>query len=90
MEKNLTIVFLILIFNRLKIPGSTYFVSPDGSNSNTGSFKTLEYGEKQVNAGDIIYLKGGTPKIGYTNPDLNNCIYHFSLQQVKKYRISGL
>jgi hypothetical protein len=42
---------------------NTYFVAPDGSDSNSGTiespFKTIDHAVGLVNAGDTIYLRGG-------------------------------
>jgi uncharacterized repeat protein (TIGR02543 family) len=64
MKKNLITLFLVIVLGTINTFGATYYVSKSGSNSNSGSlsspFLTLEYAVEQVNAGDIIYLRGGT------------------------------
>ncbi|MCR4743343.1 MAG: right-handed parallel beta-helix repeat-containing protein [Treponema sp.] len=44
--------------------GNSFYISTEGSDSNDGSeaapFKTFSYAIKQLKAGDILYVKGGT------------------------------
>ena len=57
--------FLIILFINLNAISfaATYFVSPTGSNANTGiiyrPFKTISYGLKKLKAGDILYVRTG-------------------------------
>ena len=55
--------------------GSTYYVAPDGSNSNSGSsrdkaYKTLKHAFSKLKAGDTLYVAGG--KYNENNLSLNN------------------
>ncbi len=46
------------------IPAATWFVAPDGDNTNPGTiekpFATLQQGHDKASAGDTVYLRGGT------------------------------
>ena len=57
-------LILLFLFLSLTISGSTYYVSPGGSDSNPGTisqpFFTLNKAWSQVSAGDVIYMRGGT------------------------------
>ena len=48
----------------LDVTGSTYFVSPSGSDSASGSFsspwRTWQHGLSRVGAGDVLYIREGT------------------------------
>jgi uncharacterized repeat protein (TIGR02059 family) len=61
-------VFLILfcISIWVSLSGSTYYISPDGKDSNPGTisqpFYSLSKAWTVVNAGDLVYLRGGTYK----------------------------
>lgn len=55
---------LISLFISLSSMAATYYVAPNGSDGNNGSisqpYATLNKAWSVVNAGDIIYLRGGT------------------------------
>jgi hypothetical protein len=67
MKKTLILLFLYV---SLTISGATYYVAPNGSDSNTGMlaspFFTLNKAWTVVAAGDIIYMRGGTYHYGTT------------------------
>lgn len=54
----------------LSVSGTTYYVSPGGSDSNAGTidkpFATLTKAWSVVSAGDIVYMRGGTYRFGST------------------------
>ena len=58
--------YLLLLFFSLSVFtfASTYYVSPTGNNSNSGTltnpFQTISYAYTKAVAGDIIYLRAGT------------------------------
>jgi hypothetical protein len=71
---SIAIVFVMIITSMMSLgfetvygAGNTYYVSPDGSDTNNGSigspFKTVWYASRNLNAGDTLYVRGGT----YTN-----------------------
>lgn len=57
-------LILLLLCCTLTISGATYYVSPGGSDSNPGTigqpFFTLKKAWTVIQAGDIVYLRGGT------------------------------
>ena len=61
MRNTLILAFLCL---SLAVSGATYYVSPTGSDSNSGTLSspwfTLNKAWSYVSAGDIIYMRGGT------------------------------
>src|SRR5450759_2222228 len=61
-KKKLLILLYIPIC--LSLSGTTYYVSPDGKDSNSGSidlpFYTLNKAWAVISAGDIVYMRGGT------------------------------
>ena len=58
------LIFIIFLLISLSLQGATYYVSTTGSNSNSGTigspWLTWQYGFDQANAGDIVYIRGGT------------------------------
>jgi len=58
------LLILLCISINLSLSGTTYYVSPDGKDTNPGSillpFFTLNKAWKAISAGDIVYLRGGT------------------------------
>ncbi len=58
-----TLIFLCLCVS-ITISGATYYVSPGGSDSNSGTinlpWKSLNYAFNKLVAGDILYVRGGT------------------------------
>jgi uncharacterized repeat protein (TIGR02059 family) len=73
MKKTLIMLFLYV---SLTLSGATYYVAPNGSDSNTGTitspFFTLNKAWTVVAAGDIIYMRGGTYRYGTTFNSLAN------------------
>ena len=71
-------VYLLLLFIPicLSLSGTTYYISPNGNDSNPGTvnqpFFTLNKAWSVFNAGDIIYLRGGTYSWGQSITSLNN------------------
>ena len=67
MKKTLILLFLYV---SLTLSGATYYVAPNGSDSNPGTlaspFFTLNKAWTVVAAGDIIYMRGGTYHYGTT------------------------
>src|SRR5664279_1450143 len=65
MKKTLILFFLYV---SLTLSGATYYVAPNGSDSNPGTmtqpFFTLNKAWTVVAAGDIIYMRGGTYNYG--------------------------
>jgi uncharacterized repeat protein (TIGR02059 family) len=61
--KSKVLVFLF-VFITLSLSGTTYYVSPAGSDSNSGTINspwfTLNKAWSNVTAGDILYVRGGT------------------------------
>ena len=61
MKKTLILLFLYV---SLTLSGATYYVAPNGSDSNPGTlaspFFTLNKAWTLVASGDIIYMRGGT------------------------------
>lgn len=61
MKKLLIILFLYISLN---MSGATYYLSPNGSDSNPGTmsqpFLTLKKAWSVIAAGDIVYMRGGT------------------------------
>jgi hypothetical protein len=59
-------IFLLLLFTST-VSAATYYVAPNGSDSNSGSinspFKTIQKAHDSVGAGDTIYLRSGTYNI---------------------------
>src|ERR1035437_3375924 len=72
MKKTLILLFLYV---SLTLSGATYYVAPNGSDSNTGTlaspFFTLNKAWTVVAAGDIIYMRGGTYHYGTTMNSLS-------------------
>lgn len=66
MKNKLTYVMIAvcLILNITHIDAKTYYVSPDGKDSNSGKleapFATIEKAISMLQAGDICYVRGGT------------------------------
>jgi parallel beta-helix repeat protein len=62
MEKK--ICSLIVFWVGLVVNATTFYVSPSGNNSNSGSyenpFRTISYGISRLKAGDIMYVRDGT------------------------------
>ena len=73
MKKTLILLFLYV---SLTLSGATYYVAPNGSDSNPGTqtqpFFTLNKAWTVVAAGDIIYMRGGTYHYGTTFNVLTN------------------
>ncbi|HZY26210.1 MAG TPA: SwmB domain-containing protein, partial [Bacteroidales bacterium] len=65
MKKTLILLFLYV---SLTLSGATYYIAPNGSDSNPGTltqpFFTLNKAWTVVAAGDIIYMRGGTYNYG--------------------------
>lgn len=61
MKKILIIIFLYVSLN---MSGATYYLAPNGSDSNPGTitqpFLTLKKAWSVIAAGDIVYMRGGT------------------------------
>lgn len=58
------------------VSGQTYYIAPDGSDTNDGQslnapFKTFVYALEQLQAGDILYARGGTYAERVTGVSLN-------------------
>src|SRR5664280_1354244 len=72
MRNLLVLLFLCPYF---ALSGATYYVAPNGSDSNTGTlaspFFTLNKAWTLVAAGDIIYMRGGTYHYGTTMNSLS-------------------
>ena len=64
MKRVLLILSCISIW--LSLSGSTYYISPDGNDSNPGTinqpFYSLSKAWTVVSAGDLVYMRGGTYK----------------------------
>jgi hypothetical protein len=66
MKKLLVILVLMaVIFGTVSVSaGSSYYVSPTGGNSNSGTitspWKTISYGASRLSPGDTLYIRGGT------------------------------
>lgn len=67
--------------NRGPVLSTTYYVAPNGSDSNAGTeaapWKTLQKAIDTVNGGDVVYLRAGTyaaPTIRYLNPPADQWI----------------
>ncbi len=62
--KNSIKIGVLLIFTIQISFANTYYVSTSGNNSNSGTlnnpWKTIDYGQSQLVAGDILYVRGGT------------------------------
>ena len=63
------------------IAAATYFVAPDGSNSNSGTidkpFASMKKGHDVAKAGDTVFMRGGTYK--FSGKGLNaNCGIHLT------------
>jgi len=60
-------VVLLFLFLSLNLTAATYFISPDGNDSNTGDintpFASLQHVNKLVKSGDTVYIRGGEYKI---------------------------
>jgi hypothetical protein len=58
------LLMLLILFAACPAYCSTYFVAPNGNDSNTGDinhpFQTIEHAVGIIAAGDTIYLRGGT------------------------------
>jgi hypothetical protein len=69
-------LILLFFFASLALSGATYYVAPNGSDSNSGTltspFLTLNKAWTVVAAGDIIYMRGGTYNYGTTMNFLAN------------------
>lgn len=64
--KNITILTAcILMISAGNVFGATYYVAPNGINSNNGTtitepWRTLSYAESKLSAGDTVIVRGGT------------------------------
>ncbi len=62
LKKCLLIIF-VLSFS-VSLYGTTYYVAPNGSNSNSGSesqpWRTIQKAADTMTAGDVVYIKAGT------------------------------
>lgn len=58
------LLFLILLSASLAVNATTYYVAPNGSDSNPGTitqpWASLQKGFSSIVAGDILYMRGGT------------------------------
>ena len=58
-----TLFFLILLLSTVNVKATTYYVAPNGNDSNLGTITspwlTLNKAWTIVSAGDIIYMRGG-------------------------------
>jgi len=64
MKQSISIITLTLA-SFVCFSQNTYYVSPNGNDSNTGlaitaSWRTLQYAVDQLSAGDILYMRGGS------------------------------
>jgi pectate disaccharide-lyase len=62
------VIFLAVYLLNYHAFSATYFVAPNGNDSNAGTisspFATIQFAINKTVAGDIIYLRGGTYQIG--------------------------
>ncbi len=81
LKMRLFIFFVIFLafafFMTSSVSASTYYISPSGSNSNSGTFSqpwlTFSYSFSQLSAGDTLILKNGTYASGTTGLMDYNC-----------------
>lgn len=70
MNKRITILTICLAAAVWAVAGKVYYVSPSGSDSNSGTidapFATLNAAHSRVSAGDTVYFRGGTYMIDPT------------------------
>ncbi|MBC8183415.1 right-handed parallel beta-helix repeat-containing protein [candidate division KSB1 bacterium] len=71
--QNLFSVLVLFLFV-LPIHATTYYVSPSGSNSNPGTaespWATPGYASRQLGAGDVLIIKGGTYSLSQFDADI--------------------
>jgi len=58
------ITLLLLVIFSISVQGTTYYVAPNGSDSNNGSqsqpWKTIPKAVNKMVAGDVVYIRAGT------------------------------
>lgn len=58
------ILSILLFFVCISLSGATYYVATSGSNGNPGTigspWATWQWGFDHINAGDVLYIRGGT------------------------------
>lgn len=63
-NKIMPILFAIVLFNPISVRAATYYISPSGSNSSSGTstspWKTFAYATPRLLAGDTLILRDGT------------------------------
>ena len=64
MKKRITILTVCLAAALGAVAGNVYYVSPSGSDSNSGTIDaplaTLNAAQTRLSAGDTVYFRGGT------------------------------
>ncbi len=68
------VFYFLLFFINVSTHATTYYVSPTGNNSNSGTaenpWATPGYASRQIGAGDVLIIKGGTYSLSQFDADI--------------------
>jgi hypothetical protein len=68
------IILLLFLISTLYLNATTYYITPTGSNSNSGTsigsaWATWQYGMTHIVAGDVLYIRNGTYTTMYSTTE---------------------